>query len=224
MTLPSVATAPLPWADGATSIKRHGVTLSNCDAEPVQTPGCIQAHGALRVVRLDDFVILQASENSADLPDLPDLPGLAPGQLLGQPIAVADRLAADYPAAAACSDPSSGLLALPLSASQRTLLWRFRAQTMQTVAGLLRWVTRHWERVLLRLRVRLRLRAGVRVREIFVNLLSNALQHNDKPVCSIAIGGVRADKSSAGSACTAATMFTPLLTTPLDHCPLTTPS
>ena len=212
MTLPSVATAPLPWADGATSIKRHGVTLSNCDAEPVQTPGCIQAHGALRVVRLDDFVILQASENSADLPDLPDLPGLAPGQLLGQPIAVADRLAADYPTAAACSDPSSGLLALPLSASQRTLLWRFRAQTMQTVAGLLRWVTRHWERV------------RWRVREIFVNLLSNALQHNDKPVCSIAIGGVRADKSSAGSARTAATMFTPLLTTPLDHCPLTTPS
>ena len=213
MTLPSVATAPLPWADGATSIKRHGVTLSNCDAEPVQTPGCIQAHGALRVVRLDDFVILQASENSADLPDLP---GLAPGQLLGQPIAVADRLAADYPAAAACSDPSSGLLALPLSASQRTLLWRFRAQTMQTVAGLLRGVTRHWERVLLLLRLR--------VLEIFVNLLSNALQHNEKPVCSIAIGGVRADKSSAGSACTAATMFTPLLTTPLDHCPLTTPS
>ena len=218
MTLPSVATAPLPWADGATSIRRHGVTLSNCDAEPVQTPGCIQAHGALRVVRPYDFVILPASENSADLPDLPDLPGLAPGQLLGQPIAVADRLAADYPAAAACSDPSSGLLALPLSASQRTLLWRFRAQTMQTVAGLLRWVTRHWERVLLLLRVRWR------VREIFVNLLSNALQHNDKPVCSIAIGGVRADKSSAGSARTAATMFTPLLTTPLDHCPLTTPS
>ena len=82
MTLPSVAAAPLPWAGGAYSIKRHGVTLSNCDAEPVQTPGCIQAHGALLVLSLDDLVILQASENSVALL------GLAPEQLLGQPIAV----------------------------------------------------------------------------------------------------------------------------------------
>ena len=80
MTLPSVATAPLPWPGGAYSIKRHGVTLTNCDAEPVQTPGCIQAHGALLVLRPDDLVILQASENSAALL------GLAPEQLLGQPI------------------------------------------------------------------------------------------------------------------------------------------
>ena len=33
---------PFPY-----SIKRHGVSLSNCDDEPVQTPGCIQAHGLL---------------------------------------------------------------------------------------------------------------------------------------------------------------------------------
>ena len=86
MTLPSIAAALVPgtapWAGGAYSAKRHGVTLTNCDAEPVQTPGCIQAHGALLVVRPDDLVILQASENSADLL------GLSPEQLLGQPIGV----------------------------------------------------------------------------------------------------------------------------------------
>ena len=82
MTLPSVDAAPLPWAGGAYSIKRHGVTLTNCDSEPVQTPGCIQAHGALLVLRLDDLVILQASENSAALL------GLAPENLLGQSIGV----------------------------------------------------------------------------------------------------------------------------------------
>ncbi|WP_310388836.1 ATP-binding protein [Roseateles sp.] len=80
MTLPATATAPLPWEGGAYSIKRHGVTLSNCDAEPVQTPGCIQAHGVLLVLRPDDLVILQASENSAALL------GFAPEALLGQPI------------------------------------------------------------------------------------------------------------------------------------------
>ncbi len=90
MTLPSTAAAsepvpvpePTPWAGGAYSTKRHGVTLSNCDAEPVQTPGCIQAHGALLVLRPDDQVILQASENSAALL------GLAPEHLLGQPIGI----------------------------------------------------------------------------------------------------------------------------------------
>ena len=84
MTMPSTApaTAPLPWAGQAYSIKRHGVTLTNCDSEPVQTPGCIQAHGALLVVRPSDLVILQASENSADLL------GLAPADLLGQPIGI----------------------------------------------------------------------------------------------------------------------------------------
>ena len=82
MTLPSVATAPLPWAGGAYSIKRHGVTLTNCDSEPVQTPGCIQGHGALLVLRPGDLVILQASENSAALL------GLAPENLLGQPIGI----------------------------------------------------------------------------------------------------------------------------------------
>ena len=49
---------PVPY-----SIKRHGITLSNCDDEPVQTPGCIQAHGLLLALRASDRVITQVSEN-----------------------------------------------------------------------------------------------------------------------------------------------------------------
>ncbi len=82
--------APLPWADGPYSIKRHGVALTNCDTEPVQTPGCIQAHGALLVLRLADLTILQASENSQDHL------GIAPEGLLGQPVA---RVVGNAPAA-----------------------------------------------------------------------------------------------------------------------------
>lgn len=72
---------PPPWADGPYSIKRHGVTITNCDSEPVQTPGCIQAHGAVLVLRLGDLTILQASENT-----LQHL-GEPAHQLLGQPLA-----------------------------------------------------------------------------------------------------------------------------------------
>ena len=57
-------TASAPWDTQPYSIKRHGISISNCDAEPVQTPGCIQAHGALLVLRLSDLCILQASENT----------------------------------------------------------------------------------------------------------------------------------------------------------------
>jgi len=64
MTLaPSGAAEALPWAGEAYSVKRHGVTITSCDSEPVQTPGCIQDHGALLVLRLSDLTILQASEN-----------------------------------------------------------------------------------------------------------------------------------------------------------------
>ncbi len=51
---------PVPY-----SIKRHGISLSNCDDEPVQTPGCIQSHGMLLALRLDDLVVTQVSENCA---------------------------------------------------------------------------------------------------------------------------------------------------------------
>lgn len=69
------------WANGPYSIKRHGTTLTTCESEPVQTPGCIQAHGVLMAVRLADMVILQISENAAEFL------GLAAQDLLGMPVA-----------------------------------------------------------------------------------------------------------------------------------------
>jgi len=75
--------APLPWASGPYSIKRHGVSITNCDSEPVQTPGCIQAHGAMLVLRLSDLTILQVSENSEELL------GETPEALAGQNVAKA---------------------------------------------------------------------------------------------------------------------------------------
>ena len=76
----SVHSIPLPWADGAYSIKRHGVSLTNCDSEPVQMPGCSQAHGIVLVLRVSDLTILQVSENSAEHL------GLTPTELLGQSV------------------------------------------------------------------------------------------------------------------------------------------
>ena len=75
--------APPPWAGGPYSVKRHGVSISNCDSEPVQTPGCIQDHGALIVLRRGDLAILQVSENIADFLGRPA------GELLGRPAAEA---------------------------------------------------------------------------------------------------------------------------------------
>lgn len=60
------------------SIKRHGTSIAECDKEPVQTPGCIQPHGVLMVLRRVDLTILQVSENSADWL------GLGPEKLNGQ--------------------------------------------------------------------------------------------------------------------------------------------
>lgn len=45
------------------STMRHGLDITNCDSEPVRTPGCVQAHGALLVLRLADLCIVQASDN-----------------------------------------------------------------------------------------------------------------------------------------------------------------
>lgn len=63
------------------SIKRHGTTLENCDSEPVQTPGCVQEHGVLLVLRGSDLVVLQVSENCEKVL------GLAPAAILNSPIA-----------------------------------------------------------------------------------------------------------------------------------------
>jgi chemotaxis family two-component system sensor kinase Cph1 len=80
MNQPATGNPTQPWGSGPYSIKRHGTTLATCDSEPVQTPGCIQAHGALLVLRLGDLKILQASENT-----LQHL-GEAAASLLGQPV------------------------------------------------------------------------------------------------------------------------------------------
>lgn len=45
------------------SIKRHGASITNCDAEPVHTPGCIQDRGVLAALRVADLSVLQISEN-----------------------------------------------------------------------------------------------------------------------------------------------------------------
>ncbi len=63
------------------STKRHGTTLETCDAEPVQTPGCVQEHGALLVLRRADLVVRQVSENCEAVL------GLAPAALLDRPFA-----------------------------------------------------------------------------------------------------------------------------------------
>jgi PAS domain S-box-containing protein len=65
------------------SIKRHGTTLEKCEYEPVQTPGCIQAHGVLLVLRPGDLTILQVSENSLDWL------GFSPEELLAKNVATA---------------------------------------------------------------------------------------------------------------------------------------
>lgn len=62
------------------SIKQHGVSLSNCDEEPVHTPGCIQSHGLLLALSLGDFKVRQASEN------WPDVTSMQLSSVLGQPL------------------------------------------------------------------------------------------------------------------------------------------
>ncbi len=72
---------PVPY-----SIKRHGISLSNCDDEPVQTPGCIQAHGLLLALRPADLVVTQASENCERWTALPvdQVLGKTLSQLVGE--------------------------------------------------------------------------------------------------------------------------------------------
>ncbi len=73
----------LPWDGQPYSIKRHGVSITNCDSEPVQTPGCVQGHGALLVLRVSSLTVLQASENCHVLLGQPA------DKLLGQSVAAA---------------------------------------------------------------------------------------------------------------------------------------
>jgi chemotaxis family two-component system sensor kinase Cph1 len=70
---------PVTWDSQPYSVKRHGLTITNCDMEPVQTPGCVQSHGALLVLRLSDLSILQTSDNAQAIL------GTTAESLLGQP-------------------------------------------------------------------------------------------------------------------------------------------
>ena len=71
----------LPWEGQTYSIKRFGVTITNCDTEPVQTPGCIEGHGALLVLDPVDLTLLQVTDNTEILLGLP------PALLLGHSVA-----------------------------------------------------------------------------------------------------------------------------------------
>jgi light-regulated signal transduction histidine kinase (bacteriophytochrome) len=57
-----------------------GVTLTNCDREPIHIPGSIQPHGVLLVLREPDLQIVQVSQNTADLL------AIAPSELLDSPL------------------------------------------------------------------------------------------------------------------------------------------
>jgi chemotaxis family two-component system sensor kinase Cph1 len=74
MTLPTGMSFPY-------SVKRHGVSITNCDVEPVNTPGCIQSHGMLLVLHPDDLIVTQVSENCARWT------GCGAGDVLGQALA-----------------------------------------------------------------------------------------------------------------------------------------
>lgn len=78
-----IQTSQVPWKIGTYSVKRHGTTTDNCAAEPINTPGCIQVHGALLGLRVSDLNILQVSENSAAWLGVP------PETLLGRPVSIA---------------------------------------------------------------------------------------------------------------------------------------
>jgi light-regulated signal transduction histidine kinase (bacteriophytochrome) len=80
---------PFPY-----SVKRHGVSLTNCDDEPVRTPGCIQGHGLMLALNPADLVVTQISENWPDWNGRPveSMLGQTLAQVLGQ--AEAERVAA----------------------------------------------------------------------------------------------------------------------------------
>ena len=85
MSAAFVTAAQSPPEPQAYSVKRHGLNITNCDSEPVRTPGCVQAHGALLVARLLDLRILQASDNVLVVlgHSLEELLGQAAGVVIG---------------------------------------------------------------------------------------------------------------------------------------------
>ncbi len=82
MTTIDQAAGTHPFNHQPYSTKRHGLSIANCDSEPVRTPGCVQAHGALLVLRLVDFCILQVSDN------IKAVLGHSVASVLGRPVSV----------------------------------------------------------------------------------------------------------------------------------------
>ena len=120
---------PVPY-----SIKRHGVSLANCDDEPVQTPGCIQSHGMLLALRLADLVVTQVSENCEHWT------GLTVDQILGSPLsqtvgtAAAERILALTRSEALHNNPCYALTArLPGPAADASAM----DMTIHTADGVL---------------------------------------------------------------------------------------
>lgn len=106
-------------ADGRT-VTAANVDISNCDREEVQFSGAIQPHGMLVAVEEQGWTITHVSANCGLVA------GMAPGELLGGPLARVlgsdhtARLRAAVAAQAALTGPPLCLLTLPL-AGQRGL-------------------------------------------------------------------------------------------------------
>ncbi len=76
------ADSSVPWGTEPYSTKRHGLSITSCESEPIRAPGCIQGHGALLVLRAADLSVLQASENTQAIL------GHEPLDMLGHSVAV----------------------------------------------------------------------------------------------------------------------------------------
>jgi two-component system, chemotaxis family, sensor kinase Cph1 len=63
-------------------LAQSDLSLTNCDREPIHIPSAIQSHGVLLTFAEADLIILQISQNSAELL------GQSPEAFLGQPLAV----------------------------------------------------------------------------------------------------------------------------------------
>jgi two-component system, chemotaxis family, sensor kinase Cph1 len=76
-------------------LAQSDLSLTNCDREPIHIPSAIQSHGVFLTFAEADLIILQISQNSAELL------GQTPEALLGQPLAVL-MLPSDIEAVQSC--------------------------------------------------------------------------------------------------------------------------
>jgi two-component system, chemotaxis family, sensor kinase Cph1 len=84
--IPQNSDIPVAWEGQTYSVKRFGATIMDCDSEPIQTPGCIQNHGVLFVLRPSDLTVVQVSENVRDFFDLDvsEVLNSAVGEIVGE--------------------------------------------------------------------------------------------------------------------------------------------